>query len=100
MSMVTSLAFYKFVRIQNPEQVAASFRALCSGIGMKGTLIFAHEGVNGSVAGSPECAAAFVEFCKNDERFSAIDFKKSHSNTQPFRRMLVKIKSEIVTQQT
>lgn len=97
MAAVVSLAFYKFVRIANPEQVADAFRTFCGEIGIKGTLIFAHEGLNGSLAGSPEAAEAFVNFCKNNDRFAAIDFKLSHSNVQPFRRMLVKIKPEIVT---
>lgn len=97
MSTYQNLAFYKFVKIGDVTATAAAFRSLTSALDMKGTLIFAEEGVNGYVAASPEAAEKFIAFCRDDERFADIEFKSSESTFQPYTRMLVKQKKEIVT---
>jgi UPF0176 protein len=97
MSTFHNLAFYKFVRIGNVETTAKDFENLVAGLDMKGTLIFAEEGLNGYVAASPESAERFITYCRADSRFADVEFKLSVSDFQPYNRMLVKIKKEIVT---
>lgn len=92
-----NLAFYKFVRIADVASTAHAFEILVSSLEMKGTLILASEGINGYVAATPESAEKFMQFCRADNRFSDIDFKVSVSEFQPYNRMLVKQKNEIVT---
>lgn len=92
-----NLAFYKFVRIDDVQATAAAFKSLVDTLDMKGTLIFAQEGLNGYVAASPESAEKFIAYCKTDSRFADVEFKLSVSDFQPYSRMLVKQKKEIVT---
>lgn len=97
MSVFHNLAFYKFVSIVDVQTTADEFRALVDTLDMKGTLIFASEGLNGYVAASPEAAEKFIAYCRQDARFADIEFKVSVSDFQPYSRMLVKQKKEIVT---
>lgn len=97
MATFHNLAFYKFVRIDDVSSTAATFKALVDTLDMKGTLIFADEGLNGYVAASPESAEKFIALCRSDLRFADVEFKLSISDFQPYSRMLVKQKKEIVT---
>lgn len=97
MSVYHNLAFYKFVHIEDVEKTANTFEELVQALDIKGTLIFANEGLNGYVAASPQSAEQFISFCRKDSRFSDIEFKLSVSDFQPYNRMLVKQKQEIVT---
>ena len=97
MTTYHNLAFYKFVRIENVTATAIVFRELTALLNIKGTLIFAEEGLNGYVVASPESAERFIAYCRADERFSDIEFKVSFSEFHPYTRMLVKQKTEIVT---
>jgi UPF0176 protein len=97
MTTFHNLAFYKFVRIADVSATAEAFRNLTNSLEMKGTLIFAGEGVNGYVAATPESAEKFIAYCRADERFADIEFKLSLSDFNPYSRMLVKQKKEIVT---
>lgn len=97
MTTYHNLAFYKFVKIEDVPATAATYKALVDSLDIKGTLIFASEGLNGYVAASPESAEKFIAFCRNDSRFADVEFKVSISDFQPYSRMLVKQKKEIVT---
>lgn len=97
MTVYHNLAFYKFVAVKDVPETAAAFRSFTATLEMKGTLIFASEGLNGYVAATPDSAEKFISFCKQDERFADIEFKLSLSEFNPYSRMLVKEKSEIVT---
>ena len=93
----TNLAFYKFVEIEDPFALRQKLQSWCRQHEVKGTILLANEGINSCLAANEESAQAFVEMMHQDQRFADIDFKKSSSPTQPFNRMLVKIKREIVT---
>ncbi|MFZ9519802.1 MAG: rhodanese-related sulfurtransferase [Silvanigrellaceae bacterium] len=97
MATFHNLAFYKFVRIEDVAATAATFKGLVDSLDMKGTLIFAEEGLNGYVAASPESSEKFIAHCRSDSRFADVEFKLSISDFQPYSRMLVKQKKEIVT---
>lgn len=92
-----NLAFYKFVRLPDPDATALEFRALTESLGMKGSIILASEGINASVAATRAAADTFIAHCRARPAFADIPFKESLSEKQPFRRMLVKLKPEIVT---
>lgn len=97
MTVFHNLAFYKFVAVNDVPETASAFRNLTASLDMKGTLIFASEGLNGYVAATPESADKFIAFCRSDARFADIEFKISLSDFNPYTRMLVKEKNEIVT---
>lgn len=92
----TNIAYYKFVEIQNPLELRQSLLALCESLQLKGTIILACEGISSCLVGNEENIAQFINFMQQDIRFADIEFKKSLSSHIPFRRMLVKIKKEII----
>jgi UPF0176 protein len=87
-------AFYKFVAIDEPELLAQSLRAAAHSI--TGSIIVAHEGINGTVAGEAQEIAAFEAALRGDPRFPDIAFKHSGWVTPPFGRMKVGVRSRIV----
>lgn len=91
------LAFYKFTSLEKPSKLKAPLLELCQKQGIKGTVLLAHEGINGTVAGPRAGIDAFLAFFQNDERFEGMSAKESYEATPPFYRMKIKIKREIVT---
>ncbi len=90
-------AFYKFVSIADPEELRASLRTVCEAEGIKGTILIAREGINGTVAGDPAAIDALFSVMRGDARFTDLVVKFSDAADYPFRRLKVKIKREIVT---
>jgi UPF0176 protein len=94
---VVNLAGYKFVRLDGLPALRESLLARCRALELKGTILLSPEGINAFLAGPRAGTDAFREVLCQDERFAGLRFKQSLSQTQPFRRMLVKIKPEIIT---
>jgi len=92
-----NLAGYKFVSLDALENLKARLKLRSSELGLKGTILLGDEGINIVIAGSEEGAAAFQVSIHEDSRLSDLRFKRSESAFQPFGRMLVKIKKEIIT---
>jgi UPF0176 protein len=90
-------ALYHFVSIDQPDEFAAGLRRKLGELRIKGTLLIAHEGINGTIAGSRSSMDSFLGWLKQDARFSTIAVKESVNNEMPFHRTRVKIKQEIVT---
>ncbi len=94
---IVVLALYKFVALESLQTLKASLLSLCEAKGIKGTLLLAHEGINGTVSGSREAIDTLKHWFDQDKCFQEIDFKESVTETHPFNRMKVKLKKEIVT---
>ncbi len=94
---IHNIAAYKFVALDHLPQLRASFKARGAELGLKGTILIAAEGINLFLAGAGANVEAFVETLLADARFASIEVKRSRSAEQPFSRLLVKIKREIVT---
>lgn len=90
-------ALYKFVSLENYRDLREPLLDFCFGQEIKGTLLLAKEGINGTVAGSREAINALLNYLQQDERLNPIDHKESFDEGQPFYRMKVKLKKEIVT---
>ena len=90
-------ALYRFCRLDRFENLRAPLAAFCCGKGIKGTLLLAHEGINGTVAGRPEAIAALMEWLEAVPEFAGLDVKYSLASEMPFHRMKVRLKREIVT---
>ncbi len=93
---ITNVAAYKFVHIDDLPAAREQLRRLSKSLRLRGTILLAHEGINLFVAGEDASIEAFIEVVRTDQRFSDLDFKRSPSDYQPFRRMLVRIKREII----
>ncbi|QPC88442.1 rhodanese-related sulfurtransferase [Mesorhizobium sp. NBSH29] len=90
-------ALYRFCRLAHFETLRAPLVAFCGEHGIKGTILLAHEGINGTVAGRVEAIAALVAYLEAMPEFSGLELKFSHAQTMPFHRMKVRLKREIVT---
>lgn len=90
-------ALYRFVRLERHEELRAPLAAFCCGRGIKGTLLIAREGINGTVAGSEAAIAELIAHLEAMPEFAGLDVKYSSSEEMPFHRMKVRLKKEIVT---
>ena len=90
-------AFYRFVELPDCAALQAPLLARCEALQIKGLILLAHEGINGTVAGAPDNITALLEFLRADPRLKALEHKESWSQKPPFRRMRVRVKREIVT---
>ena len=92
-----NLAGYKFVALDALEDLKASLQKRCRALDLKGTILLSVEGINIVVAGSASAISDFQDSIQAYFRLSDLRFKRSVSTFQPFERMLVKIKKEIIT---
>ena len=94
-------AMYHFVSLPHFETLREPLLQFCVSKNIKGTLLLADEGINGTLAGSEKSILEFLHFLKNDSlfegNFKKLGHKESWSNKHPFYRMKVKLKKEIVT---
>jgi UPF0176 protein len=90
-------AFYLFAELSNLELVRGRLVALGAECEVKGTVLLAPEGVNGTIAGPKEDVEAFLGLLRSDPRLSALEAKWSTSEEDPFLRLKVRLKKEIVT---
>ncbi len=90
-------ALYRFCRLDRFEEMRAPLAAFCCARGIKGTLLLAREGINGTVAGTTEAIAELVDHLNAQPELTGFDVKYSHAAEMPFHRMKVRLKREIVT---
>lgn len=91
------LLYYKYVFIENPEAEMKRQKRLCEELGLKGRIIVAKEGINGTVEGLKENTEKYIEEMKKDERFSDMHWKRSVGDGNSFPKLSVKVRKEIVS---
>jgi len=94
---LTIAALYRFAPFDDPAALRAPLLALCEERGIKGTLLLAREGVNGTIAGTADGVAAVVDHIRALPGCADLDVKYSAAAAMPFGRMKVRLKKEIVT---
>jgi len=97
MSQIVVCAMYKFVTLENYWHLRQPLHRVMEDNGVRGTLLLAVEGINGTVAGSREGIDTVLAWLRTDPRLADIDTKESYTNVPPFNRTKVKLKKEIVT---
>jgi UPF0176 protein len=97
MSEVVVVALYHFVALDKPERLRQPLLGLMHEHGVRGTILLANEGINGTVAGSREAIDALLAWLIDDPRFAGLEYKESVTDEMPFYRSKVKLKKEIVT---
>jgi UPF0176 protein len=90
-------ALYKFAKLPDYKEIQPALLDLCVSQNIKGTLLLAEEGINGTVAGSRDAIDTLISYLKKDSRLSDLEHKESHADEMPFYRMKVRLKKEIVT---
>lgn len=97
MSQIVVAALYKFVLLPDYQEIAPRLKEECDRLELKGTLLLAEEGINGTISGTRENIDSLLAYLKSDERFTDLVHKESFFEGKPFYRMKVKLKKEIVT---
>ncbi len=93
----TVAALYHFTRLSDFEALRPPLQDMCELLNIKGTVLLAREGINGTVAGSSKGIEGLMGYLKADPRLAGLDYKLSHASECPFYRMKVRLKKEIVT---
>ena len=96
MSLVVA-TFYKFVRLPDFAEMRSPLHDLCESLGIRGTILLAEEGINGTLAGTPEAIAQLLDQLRADPRLADLESKESAAESPPFDRLKIRLKKEIVT---
>lgn len=91
------LLYYKYTTIENPEQFAKEHLAFCQSINLKGRILVAKEGINGTVSGTIAETDRYMERMQADERFKEIYFKIDEASENAFHKMFVRPRPELVS---
>ncbi len=98
--MFLTISFYHFVRLENIKQLQAFILQFCKKNNIKGTILLASEGINGTISGQKNNIHKFIGFIKTDPSFKGsfknLEYKESWASKNPFYRMKVRLKKEIV----
>jgi len=94
-------ALYQFAPLPDFRELREPLRALCAGLAIRGTILLAHEGINGTVAGTADAIEALVRELRDGPLFGGrldnLELKFSQASVMPFARLKVRLKKEIVT---
>ncbi len=90
-------AFYKFVSLPDYQAIRVPLQQRCEGLGLLGSILLAEEGINGTVSGSEHGIRRLFERLREDQRLEDLHYKESWATEQPFYRMRVRLKKEIVS---
>lgn len=91
------LLYYKYVTIEDPEAFSLEHRELCKSLGLKGRILVAPEGINGTVSGTVEQTDAYMRFMHEHPLFRDLVFKIDDADDHAFQKMFVRPKKELVT---
>jgi len=94
---VVNIAGYKFEPLEDPVDLVRMYQQKCDDLKLKGTMLISKNGINFSLAGTKEATDTIITFLEEDNRFLNIPLKITYSETQPFRRMKVRLKKEIIS---
>ena len=96
-NLFLNIAGYKFERLDILDTLIPKFQDKCDELELKGSVYLSPRGINFSISGTEENIEKYIEFMENDSRFLNIPLKRTYSETQPFRRMKVRLKKEIIS---
>lgn len=96
MNTILNISVYKFIPLPDAQDLRDLLLERCQQLALKGTILLAEEGINMFLAGSAEAIHGFFAQLKTDVRFADLQPKESWSDRQPFKKMLVKVKKEII----
>lgn len=91
------LLYYKYIHIDDPQNVRDEQRALCQQLGLKGRIIVASEGINGTVEGTTANTEKYIQAMEKSTYFKGIHYKKSTGTGDAFPKLSVKVRPELVT---
>ncbi len=95
--MLVVIAFYKFVPLPDFASLQSAYYNICRANDVRGTILLAHEGINGMLAGTREGIDTVLKFMRDDERLADLEHKESFCAEPPFKRLRIRLKREIIT---
>ncbi len=95
--MMVVATFYKFTKLSDFAEMQNPLLSFCEVQGVKGTILLALEGINGTIAGSRQAIDSVLAYLRSDSRLADLEHKESSAQQPPFERMKVRLKKEIVT---
>src|ERR1700675_2432026 len=94
-------AFYQFVGLPDFRQLRQPLRAICADLGLKGSVLLAHEGINGTLVGDADALGKLIDELQRGGLFGGrldnLELKFSDAAAMPFQRLKIRLKKEIVT---
>ena len=96
-NLFLNIAGYKFEQIDSLDTLIPEFQKKCDELELKGSVYLSPRGINFSISGTEENIGKYINFMESDSRFLNIPLKRTYSETQPFRRMKVRLKKEIIS---
>ncbi|HZY19513.1 MAG TPA: sulfurtransferase [Ramlibacter sp.] len=96
MNAVLNVSGYKFAQLDDPRGLRETLLPVARDLGLKGTVLLAHEGINLFLAGDPAAVDALLGLLRRQPGLGDLEAKRSWSSSQPFRKLLVKVKPEII----
>ena len=96
MTTILNISAYRFVPLDDLPALRDRLHEAAATLDLKGTVLLAEEGINLFLAGAPQAIDAWLDQLQSDARFARFEVKRSHSDTQPFKRLKVKVKAEII----
>ena len=94
---IANITGYKFIPIKNELVLQETILKRSTNLNLKGTVLISRKGINFSVSGTKNNIDKFLLFIRSDSRFADVDVKITYNAYQPFRKMLVRIKKEIIS---
>lgn len=91
------LLYYKYISLKNPEKFRDEQREICERLGLKGRIIVAKEGINGTLEGALDATEKYIEEMEKIPEFKGIIYKKSEGTGDAFPRLSVKVRAEVVS---
>ena len=95
--IIVNIAGYKFEPLDDPIDLVSTYQQKCDELLLKGSMLISKNGINFSLAGTQQATDTIIAFLEKDNRFLNIPLKVTYSNEQPFRRMKVRLKKEIIS---
>ena len=96
-NLFLNIAGYKFEQIDSLDTLIPEFQKKCDELELKGSVYLSPKGINFSISGTEANIEQYINFMESDSRFLNIPLKRTYSETQPFRRMKVRLKKEIIS---
>lgn len=93
----TVILFYKFIDIDDPAALVALHKEKANELGIKGRMLVAEEGINGTFEGTEQAIKSYVQYMHDDSRFADMPIKYSASNGKAFGKVKIKVRPEVVT---
>ena len=93
----TVLLYYKYISLSDPQAEMLNQRRLCEELGLLGRILLGEEGINGTLAGTKEATDTYIRAMDSQPFFDGIAYKKDLVAENPFKRLRIKVRPEIVT---